>query len=77
MARSVKFWRSVAERLVCAECGASNWRIARMNYETRGEGECRNCGAEMTYYKRSRSQPNAVTGAVEPDSLASQIEVMA
>ena len=69
MAKIVRFWRSLADRLVCAECGASSWRIARMNYETRGEGECRECDARMVYYRRGRTQPDAVAGAVEPDSL--------
>ncbi|HET7325444.1 MAG TPA: hypothetical protein VFJ06_14045 [Halococcus sp.] len=69
MARSVEFWRSVARRLVCSECGASSWSIQRCNYESRGEGECDECGARMVFYNRPRSQPNAAAGAVEPDSL--------
>jgi DNA-directed RNA polymerase subunit RPC12/RpoP len=69
MARSVRFWRSLGDRMVCSACGASSWSISRMNYESRGRATCDECGARVVYYKRSRSQPNAAAGAVEPDSL--------
>lgn len=69
MAKIVRFWRALAERLVCAECGASSWSIVRMNYETKGRATCDECGARAVYYRRGRSQPNAVTGAVKPESL--------
>ena len=69
MAKIVRFWRSLANRLVCGECGASSWSISRHNYEAEGRATCDECGAHAVYYRRGRSQPNAAAGAVEPDSL--------
>lgn len=69
MPKVVEFWRSLADRLVCAECGASSWSISRHNYETVGRATCQQCGARAVYYRRGWSQPNAVAGAVTVDSL--------
>ena len=76
MAKIANFWRGLADSMTCAECGASSWRITRMNYETRGEAECRECGAEATYYRRGRTQPDAVRGAVVPESVHTDPEYL-
>lgn len=76
MAKIARFWRGLADSMECAECGASSWRIARMNYETRGEAECRECGAEAHYYRRGRTQPDAFRGAVVPESVHTSAEYL-
>ena len=74
MAKIARFWRGLADSLECAECGATDWRIARQNYETRGEATCDQCDAEATYYRRGRTQPDVVRGAVVPESIPTSAE---
>ena len=69
MAKIVRFWRGLARSMECAECGESEWTISRCDYETRGEATCERCGAKATYYRRGRTQPDAVRGSVVPESV--------
>lgn len=76
MAKIVRFWRGLARSMECAECGESEWSISRCDYETRGEATCENCGAEMHYYRRGRTQPDAFRGAVVPESVHTSAEYL-
>lgn len=76
MAKIAGFWDGLADSMKCAECGAIEWRIARMDYETRGEAECRGCGAKAHYYRRGRTQRDAVRGAVVPESVHTDPEYL-
>ena len=74
MAKIARFWRGLADTLECAECGVSDWSIARRNYEKYGDGTCESCGAQMRYTRTSRSIPDVVRGAVAPESVPTSAE---
>lgn len=76
MAKIVRFWRGLARSMECAECGACDWTLARRNYEEYADATCNECGAEARYIRRGRSQPDAVRGAVVPESVHTDPEYL-
>ncbi|GGN26994.1 hypothetical protein [Halarchaeum nitratireducens] len=77
-----RFWAGVGRRSRCLQCGyrgepdqsphrddTPKLTLRRAGYESRGEFECAQCGAEGTYLRRGRSQADLTTGALETDGV--------